>query len=60
MIIEVDAFYLYFIFFFAMPQTVSVINRSRAYYVYTHQTSGTCAGVFVCNCMHQMEKTDAK
>ena len=24
---------------------------------YTHQTSGMCAGVCACNCMHQMEKT---
>ena len=24
---------------------------------YTHQTSGACAGVCTCNCMHQMEKT---
>ena len=25
---------------------------------FTHQTSGTCAGVCTCNCMHQMENTD--
>ena len=25
---------------------------------YIHQTSGTCAGMCVCDCKHQMEKTD--
>ena len=25
---------------------------------YTHQTSGTCAGVCMCNCKHQMDKTE--
>ena len=24
---------------------------------YTHQTSGACADMCACNCMHQMEKT---
>ena len=47
-----------FIFFSAMSQTISVINRSggRAIF-YTHQTCGACVGVCACNRTHQVEKT---
>ena len=52
------AFDLSFIYFTAMSQTISVINRSGVYFFYTHQTSGGCAGVWTCDHTHQMEKTD--
>ena len=26
---------------------------------YTHQTSGMCPGMCACDCMHQMEKSEA-
>ena len=42
-----------------MSQTVSVINRSGAYVIfYTHLISGKCAGMYGCNDMCQIEKTD--
>ena len=32
------------------------LTKSGAFYFYIHQTSGMCAGVCNCNCMHQKEK----
>ena len=55
--IQYDIFDLSFIFFVAISQTVSVINRSGACFFYMHQTSGTCAGMCACDCTHQMAKT---
>ena len=41
-----------------MSQEISVMNRSGACIFYTYQTSAVCAGVYTCNRMHQMEKSD--
>ena len=45
-----------------MTPIKSVANRGGMCYFYMHQTSGTCASVFMCVCLcnriHQMEKAD--
>ena len=51
-----------FLFFLSFPsvqyhrQYVSKTEVAHAVF-YTYQTSGTCAGVWVCYCMDQMKKT---
>ena len=55
--VRFDIFNLSFINFIPVSQTISVINRSGTSFFYMHQTSGACAGVYVCNSTHQMEKT---
>ena len=54
--VQLDAFHLSIIFFISMSQTISVINRSRACY-FLH-ASFTCAGMCMCDCVHQMEKIE--
>ena len=50
--IKFDIFFLSFIFFVSMSQTISVIKVEHAIF-YMYQTSGMCAGMCACNCMHQ-------
>ena len=56
--IQFDVFDLFFIFFIAMSQTISVISRRGRAICYMYQTSGICADMCRCNHMHQMEKTE--